>query len=678
MMIVRYKTSGTNMWNLLHIAPAWFQTLFLVALSTPCMTVPIPPALAGPPCRTGDPSGHQGHRRIPRAWALIAAMALGITACDEAVAPAGKAADVAIRVYIDRDNSGTYTAADSGLTGVALTLAPTAGEGASSVATSAAGGLATFPQVTPGAYTLVVPAAIPAGTVLTTSLTPRVSVSATGQVRAEDVRYGWLPGTVSGRIFRDDDGNGSFGTGDTPGDGLAVVLRRGTVRVDSVLADAQGLFAFQYLAPGTYTVVLENPATITYAAGASHEVTVGAGGTATVNGIFTGALIIPIADARARAVGTTVAVVGNLVVRPGPFASGANSEVWVQDATGGIAAFSIPNADSAQYRLGDRLEITGARSVFSAQSQITISRVRNLGAGTPVVPVAQSAAQANALTRDGQLVRVPNLTIVSVPTGTGAAFTVLGTDAAGDTLQLRIAGVATGLSRESFTVGNRYNVTGVLTRFNATAQLKIRDTGDLELGAAITPIGTVRASGVNGTTYTIAGRITAPPGAFTSGTNNVNSEIWVQDATGGIAAFSAPTADSATLKLGNTVEVTGSRSLFSGQLQLGSAAIARTGTGSVVAPMTLTGPEAASLARDGQLVRVAGFTVTSVATGTATAFTVTGTVGTTPMQVRVGGPLLGLTRANFTVGSTYTVTGILTQFNGTAQIKPRFASDVTP
>ena len=73
-------------------------------------------------------------------------MALGITACDEAVAPAGKAADVAIRVYIDRDNSGTYTVADSGLTGVALTLAPTTGEGASAVATSAAGGLATFSQ----------------------------------------------------------------------------------------------------------------------------------------------------------------------------------------------------------------------------------------------------------------------------------------------------------------------------------------------------------------------------------------------------------------------------------------------------------------------------------------------------------------------------------------------------
>lgn len=637
------------------------------------MTAPIIPALAGPTSRRRDRS------RALACGVLFGAATLGLAACDEAVAPSGKSADVAIRVYVDRDNSGDFSAEDSGLAGVALSLTPVeAASGSAASATSVAGGLATFPQVAPGSYTVTLPTTAPAGAVLATTTVPRVVISATGQVRADDVRYGWLPATVSGRIFRDDDGNGAFNTGDTPGDGLYVVLRRGTTRVDSLLADAQGLYAFRFLAPGAYTVALENPATITYADGATRTVTVAAGATGTVNGIFTGALIVPIADARARAVGTSVAVVGNLVVRPGPFASGANSEIWVQDATGGIAAFSVPNADSAQYRLGDRLEITGVRSVFSAQSQITISRIRNLGAGTPVVPAAQSAAQANALTRDGQLVRVPNLTVVSIPTGTGAAFTVLATDAAGDTLQLRIAGVATGLSRASFTVGNRYNVTGVLTRFNAIAQLKIRDVGDLELGAAITPIGTVRASGVNGTNYTVAGRITAPPGAFTSGTNNINSEIWVQDATGGIAVFSVPTADSATLKLGNTVEVTGSRSLFSAQLQLGTPTIARTGNGSVIAPVTVTGTEAASLARDGQLIRMSGFTVTTIATGTATAFTVTGTVNGVSMQVRVGGPLQGLTRANFTVGSTYTVTGILTQFNGTAQIKPRFASDVTP
>ncbi|MBL0937804.1 MAG: hypothetical protein IBJ03_02855 [Gemmatimonadaceae bacterium] len=635
------------------------------------MTFPTPPA--------GAARRRLWGRALPAG--LLGAAALVFSACDEAVAPAGKSAAVNIRVYLDRDNSGSFTAADSGLTGVALTLTPTDAATAPYSATSGANGVAAFADVTPGAYTLAVPTTAPAGAVLATAAVPRVVVSALGDVRADDVRYGWLPGTISGRIFRDDDGNGSFSAGDTPGDGMYAVLRRGTVLVDSVLADAQGAFTFRFLTPGSYSVGLENPGTISYADGATRTVTVAAGATASVNGVFTGALIVTIADARARAVGATVAVVGNLTVRPGRFTSGTNgvnSEIWVQDATGGIAAFSVLTADSAQYRLGDRIEITGARSVFSAQSQITISRARNLGAGTAVVPAAQSAAQAKALTRDGQLVRVPNLTVVNIPTGTGAAFTVLGVDAAGDTLELRIAGTGTGLSRASFTLGARYNVTGILTRFNAVAQLKIRETTDVEVGVPLTPIGTVRTSGTNNTTYTISGRVSVSPGAFTSGTNNVNSEIWVQDATGGIAVFSVLTADSATFPVGALVEATGVRGLFSGQLQLGTPTVVRTGAVAPITPIVVTGAQAAARTSEGLLVQMAGFRVTSVATGTATAFTVTGTVDGIELQVRVGGPLRGLSRTNFVVGSTYTVTGVLTQFNGTAQIKPRSAADVTP
>jgi len=614
--------------------------------------------------------------RVLQAVSATALLALG--ACDEATAPPGESAAVDVRVYLDRDASGTFSAADSGLAGVTLRLTSTDASAEALDATSDNQGIVTFPEVAPGAYTVTLPTTAPAGTVLSTAATPRVVVSAIGQVQAPEIRYSWIPGRITGRVFRDDDASGTFNAGDTPGAGLFVVLSRGSARVDSIIADADGAFTFPFVTPGSYSVRLENPGTIVYPGGATQTLTVAAGTTNTVTGIFTGALVISIAEARARAVGATVAVIGNLVVRPGRFTSGANSELWVQDATGGIAAFSVPTADSALYQLGDRLEVTGTRGAFSAQSQISITRIANLGAGTVPQPVVQSAAQAAALTRDGQLVRVPNLSIVSVPAGAGAAFTVVVADAAGDILQIRVAGLGTGLSRASFVVGNRYNVTGVLTRFNATAQIKIRDTNDLELGAAITPVATVRTDGVNGTSYTIAGRITVPPGAMTSGANNVNSEIWVQDATGGIAAFSVPTADSATLMLGNTVEITGARGAFSGQLQIGSPVIARTGNGSVVAPVTQTVAEAIARTREGQLITVSGFTVTAVGGGAGAAFNVNGTVDGTPFVVRVAGPLRGLSRANFTVGTTYSVTGILTQFNGTAQVKVRFASDVTP
>src|SRR5918992_1531023 len=162
-----------------------------------------------------------------------------------------------------------------------------------------------------------------------------------------------------------------------------------------------------------------------------------------------------------------------------------------------------------------------------------------------------------------------------------------------------------------------------------------------------------RATPVDSTVAVIAD-VTAPPGVFTSGTGGVNSEIWVQDTTGGIAAFPVPTADSATLRLGTRVEVMGPITLFSGQRQIGRAGAApsirvRTG-GSVVAPKANTAAEARALTDEGRLITVSGLRVDSVPGGTGGAFTVR-TVSSTndTLQIRVA---------------------------GTAQIKPRFTSDV--
>lgn len=610
----------------------------------------------------------------------VAAMALG--ACDEAVAPAGASAAVDVRVYLDRDASGTFTAADSGLSGIILTLSPTEGTGASAEATSDAQGVATFPEVAPGSYNVALPSSAPTGTVLATSSSPRVVVSAIGQVTAPEIRYSWIPGSISGRIFRDNDASGSFTEGDTPGAGLYAVLSRSGTRVDSVTTDTEGRFSFPFLTPDSYSLRLENPGSITYADGATRTVVVSAGGSSSISAIFTGALVIPIAEARTRPNGAAVAVVGNVTVRPGRFTSGSggvNSEIFVQDATGGISVFTVPTADSATLQLGDEVEVSGTMGTFNAQRQIASSpRVVRRGPGTVPTAVLQTAAQAIALTRDGQLIRITNLTVDSLQSGTNPAFTVFTSDASGQVFQIRNSGANTGLTRANFVVGNRYNVTGVLSRFNATAQLRIRSIEDLELGAAITPIATARA-GATGTIFTIAGRLTVPPAAMpSSGTNTTNSELWVQDATGGIAVFSVPTADTTVYELGNTVEVTGTRGAFSGQFQLTSPTVVRTGTGSPVAPVSQTITEIQARTLEGQLVTVSGFTVNTIGGGTSAAFNVDGTVDGTPLRVRVSGALRGLSRGSFTVGNTYTVTGILTQNSNVTQIKLRFASDLTP
>jgi DNA/RNA endonuclease YhcR with UshA esterase domain len=626
-------------------------------------------------------------RHRVRAFALPLAVPLALlAACHEATAPEGKPADVQIRAYIDLDASGSFTAGDATMSNVPLALFRTDGSSTAPVveATTGADGVATF-HVAPGSYTVRLPASGPAGTVLSSGTAPRVVVSSLGTYTASDIRYAYMPATISGRIFRDDNANGTYDTTDTPGAGVAVVLRReqGTApgaRVDSTVTDARGAYQFRFLTPGAYYTVLENPTSINFGtSGATRRVLVTAGSVVPTSAIFTGALITDIATARARANGTTVAVQGALIVRPGAFASGTglvSSEVWIQDATGGIAVFAVPTADSALYALGDRIEVSGALSAFSGQRQLggTGLRFTRLGPGTVPTPVAQTVAQALTLANEGRLVTMSGLRITTVQTGTAASFNVTAVDAAGAEITIRAA--ATGLTRAAFTVGDRYAITGVLTQFNGVAQLKPRGAADV--APAVATIAAARAAAA-GTVITVGGNITVPPNLFTSGTNGVNSEIWVQDATGGIAAFSVLSSESANFALGDRVELTGTRGVNAGQLQLTTPTLVKIGAGTAPAPVVVTGAEANGLASDGRLVTLPGFTVTTVGTGTAAAFNVTGTTadGAT-VTVRVSGLNNGLTRASFVVGQTYSVTGILTQFNGAAQIKLRLRTDVTP
>ena len=616
-----------------------------------------------------------------------------LAACEEATAPEGRSADVTIRAYIDLDASGTFTPGDASMSNVPLALLRTDGDRTTPVveATTGTDGVATF-RVAPGSYTVRLPAAGgPAGTVLSSSNEPRVVVSSIGTYTASDIRYAYLPATITGRIFRDDNGNGAYDSTDTPGAGLAVVLRREQgstpgARVDSAVTDATGAYRFEYLTPGAYYTVLENPTSISFgASGATRRVQVTAGAVTPATAIFTGALITDIATARLRANGATVAVQGSVIVRPGAFVSGTggvSSEVWVQDATGGIAVFPVLTADSSLYALGDRVEVQGTLSAFNGQRQLggTGLRFTRVGPGTVPAAVAQTVAQALALTNEGRLVTMSGLRIATVGGGTGAAFNVTATDASGATITIRAA--AAGLTRADFVVGDRYAITGVLTQFNGVAQLKPRGAADV--APAVATIAAARAAAA-GTVITVGGNITVPPNVFTSGTNGVNSEIWLQDATGGIAVFSVLSSESANLELGDRVEITGTRGVNAGQLQLTTPTVVRVGAGSAPQPAIVTGTVLNSLANDGQLVTVTGFRVATVGGGTGAAFNVTGTTpdGAT-VVVRVSAANTGLTRANFVVGQTYVVTGVLSQFatgnpvTVTPQIKVRFRTDVIP
>ena len=136
--------------------------------------------------------------------------------------------------------------------------------------------------------------------------------------------------------------------------------------------------------------------------------------------------------------------------------------------------FSVPTADSATYRLGTRVEVVGPIALFNGQKQITRTSIRVRPGGSTVAARANTVPEARALTDEGKLIVVSGLRVVAVGGGTSNAFNVTTVSSASDTLIVRVNGAATGLTRASFIVGERYNVTGILTQFSGAAQLKPR------------------------------------------------------------------------------------------------------------------------------------------------------------------------------------------------------------
>jgi DNA/RNA endonuclease YhcR with UshA esterase domain len=417
----------------------------------------------------------------------LLALVLAVSSCDEAAAPEGSPGDLTVAAYIDNDASGTLTAGDTPIPGLEVAVFDGTREVAS--AQTGADGRATFADLAPGSYRIEAAGTLPAGATLTSNPSPTAVIDFRGRSVSVDFRYAMFPGQITGRVFRDENGNGTFEQGtDIPGPGLWVFLRADTgavgAKVDSVRTDSLGAYRFRLVAPGDYFLEFEQLGAINYgASGRTRPITVVGAGIATQNVLYTGSIFVTIRQARATPVDTTVAVIGDITVPAGIFNGanpGANSEIWVQDSTGGIAVFSVPTADSTIYRLGTRVEVVGPIALFNGQRQITRTSIRVRPGGSTVPAKANTVPEARALTDEGELIVVSGLRIVTVGGGTSNAFNVTTVSSAGDTLTVRVNGAATGLTRASFIVGERYNITGILTQFSGAAQLKPRFPTDVQ------------------------------------------------------------------------------------------------------------------------------------------------------------------------------------------------------
>jgi len=612
---------------------------------------------------------------------LAVAAALFAAGCSESTGPDGAPTDLTVRVYVDADGSGTFNAGDAPVAGATVTATGETGTGGQ--ATTDAQGAATLADLAPGTYTLSLDGPAPAGAVLATATEPLFTATAQGGTATAEFRYAYFPGTVAGVLYRDDNASGEFEAGeDQPAAGIPVNLFAGDAATGTPAAttatDAGGVFGFEGLRPGTYSVEVVAPEGVTIVDGAVHQVVVPADGPGTVDIQFTGNLRIPIAQARTRENGSSVTVEGVVTAGRGQLGS---RNFYLQDGTGGIQVF-LPSSSPVAVSPGDSVRVSGGIGFFSGAVQISVSPiVEVLGTGT--VPAIRGLSGAEVMSRsyEGSLARVDSLEVVSVsPTSGGASGNVNVTTPQGDEFQIRLESTAN-VPLSTFEAGATYTVTGVLDVFasgtSATPQLKPRGTFDVARTNPTSIAGTRLAA--SGTVVTATGVVTTILGTFSvsgSGDTQVGN-LYIQDATGGIQVFGALV--SSGLVPGDSVRVTGTIGFFNGEVQITTPlTVDELGTGTVPTPRLLSGRVLTSRAYEGELARIDDVEITAVASQSSptSGFNVTaraadGTVFTIRAEGRTD-----VEAAAFTVGQRYDIVGILSVFGGVGQIKPRSTADV--
>lgn len=617
------------------------------------------------------------------ARALFLAAALGGLACTQETAGPGTYSTVAVRVYVDVDGSTTFTPGDVAIADVTVTLTNTAGTSADG--TTNAEGLAQF-TVPPDAYTATMTGPAPSGSVLATATAVSITAPYEGGSVGAEFRFAYLPGTLEGVVFRDEDADGQYDPAvDTPGAGMAVWLFGG----DAVSADtldgqptgADGTFEFTTLRPGTYTVSISSPfPTIQIVGDTIRTQQVQAAASTDLSVQFVGQAVMTIAAAKATP-GQVVSVEGVVTVAQGTYRLQGDN-MYIQDATSGIQVFNVDPALALS--LGDSVRVTGLMGAFGGEQQIvrpdasTPLVVVTLGTGTVPAPRILTTAQIIARTFEGELASVAAVKLTAAPTGTAGAYNLRFAGGVSDTITVRIeAGVEPSVPRGSWTVDATYTLTGTLGSFNGVAQLKPRGSGDVVLGAP--PVITIAdaKSRALGDTVTIEGVVTVAQGTYRT------DNVYMRDPTSGIQVFNVPVG--LGLAVGDSIRVTGLMGAFSGELEIvrfdASNPPVITNFGPVAPPTPRSVAAADIVARtyEGELVTIANAMLMVGPGGTTGAYNMTFDVGGTSFTVRIESPVEpSVPRAFWTVGNTYTLTGALGAFNSAAQLKPRGPGDIVP
>jgi endonuclease I/chitodextrinase/endonuclease/exonuclease/phosphatase family metal-dependent hydrolase len=143
-------------------------------------------------------------------------------------------------------------------------------------------------------------------------------------------------------------------------------------------------------------------------------------------------VVLPIAEARAKTDGEIVTVTGTLTVSD-QFAGSA----YVQDTTGAIAVFDRQVHGTGLFKIGDSVTITGTKSTFTGQVQISpVRSVTNNGVANQLIE-PKTITLNEMVNHPGELVRIVNTTFPKPGAIMFGNSSINITDASG-TAQLRL------------------------------------------------------------------------------------------------------------------------------------------------------------------------------------------------------------------------------------------------
>lgn len=209
--------------------------------------------------------------------------------------------------------------------------------------------------------------------------------------------------------------------------------------------------------------------------------------------------------------------------------------------------------------------------------------------------------------------------------------------------------------------------TEVVTDMPITLDVASTDSVDVTIlvRTAVTTIANARQQ-PDGTSVTVEGVVSVGSG------NISGSYFWLQDNSGaGIKIFTGSTPES--YQPGDSLQIRGSTTTFSGEKEIAPDAIDRLGTGAIPQPVDVSAAEFATNAYQGLLVRVDSLTVDSMSTGSS--YNVFVSNGSAEFVIRVDSDT-GIGAGAFQTGGTYTVTGVSSPFGGNEQLYPRSSADI--